>query len=231
MSRECVQCNEKDRINRHELMASMVNIIYESADIILSLNLPRKYTSTHNDESATIYIGVGHNYIKRLLETSEVIETESEVTGKWVEMNGKYEIHLKLSVSTEKNPNAAIRNNIFCKELGAVLESIALAETTLLKLHPQLASTKIFIHFESTDPRYERVEYWHRLGHWAPECLVDPHKETTKRNNKEITRGNKNHDLHKEDDGYYRMPSDGKRKLKRKQHERRPPHMCQACQK
>lgn len=56
-------------------------------------------------------------------------------------------------VSTEKNPQAEIR-----KELGA--------ETTLLKLHPELGSTKIFVHFKFIDPNYNRTEYWNRLAYW-----------------------------------------------------------------
>ena len=219
MSKECIQCSAKDRINHHELNPSMVDIVYESANTIFSFDLPRKYTSTHNDDPPTIYIGVGHKYIDRLLNTAEVIQEQTQILGKWVEKNGKYEIHLKLFVSTKENPNAVIRNAIFCAELGSVLESIALAETTLLRLHPHLASTKIFVHFKSIDPKYDRIEYWHRLGHWAPKCLTDT-KQEHKRHNDNV---NKKHIKEKSFD-------EDRRKDKRRHHQCSP-QICQSCQR
>ena len=212
MSKTCVQCSAKDRINHHQLDPLLANTIYESADMIVSLSLPRKYTSTHNDEPPAINTGIGHNYIDRLLNTTEVIENQTEVLGKWIQNNGKYEIHLKLAVSTEENPDVVIRNNIFCSELDTALEAIALAETPLLTLHPELASTKIFIHFQSIDHKYNRVEYWHRLGHWAPKFLCDQSNEQIHNN------PNKRKD-------------DKLEKHKKTHYERRPPQMCQSCQK
>ena len=92
---------------------------------------------------------------------------ETEILGKWSKKNYKYRIKLTAIVSTEKNPQAAIRNIIICKELGVVLEGIAFAETALLKLNPCLKNTKIYVHFKSIDPAYDRVEYWGKLGYWS----------------------------------------------------------------
>lgn len=169
MSKQCVNCNFVDKTNQHRLDPSLLNIIYESSKMITSLSLPRKYTTTHNDVPPSLYIGIGHNYNNRLLSTEEVIKNQTEVLGKWKQKdNGKYEIHLIAFVSTDKNPQAEIRNNIICRELGVVLETIAFAETALLESCPNLASTKIFVHFKSIDPKYNRTEYWDRLCHWKP---------------------------------------------------------------
>lgn len=164
--KECVQCTKEDRKNQNRLDPLLLNIIYEDSEQITSLCLPRKYTTTHNDVPPTLFAGIGHEYNKRLLSTEEVIKNQTEIIGKWVKKDCKYEIHLKAIVSTKENPQAEIRNMIICRELGTVLESIAFAETALLKLHPELKSTKIFVHFKSIDPKYNRTEYWHRLGYW-----------------------------------------------------------------
>jgi hypothetical protein len=166
MSQECVQCSKDDKKNQHRLDPLLLNIIYESSDMITSLCLPRKYTTTHNDVPPTLFTGIGHQYNKRLLSTEEVIKNQTQITGKWVKKDCKYEIHLKAYVSTKENPQTEIRNLIICKELGVVLESIAFSETSLLKLHPELKSTKIYVHFKSIDLKYDRTEYWHRLGYW-----------------------------------------------------------------
>ena len=106
--------------------------------------------------------------IKKLLQSEEEITTESSVIGKWVKVSdNKYEIRLRVLVSTKGNPVAPIRNIIFCKELGVVLEGIAFAETCILSKYPDLKNTPIFVHFKSIDENYNRVEYWGKLKYWC----------------------------------------------------------------
>lgn len=163
----CVKCSKENKKNTHRLKPLLAPITYECSDIITKFSLPRKYTNTHNDETAEIYLSVGREYNKILLSSEEAVKVQSQVVGKWVKVGDKYEIHFKVLVSTEKNPQAFIRNKIFCEELAPVLEGFALAETALLKLYPCLGNTKIFVHFKSIDKAYDRVEYWHKLKYWA----------------------------------------------------------------
>ncbi len=167
MSKPCQKCTNDDKINKHRLDTNILNIVYESSEIITSLCLPRKYTTTHNDVPPLLYAAIGHDYNKRLLSSEEVINAQTQIVGKWIRRNNAYEIHFAAIVSTEKNPQAQIRNTIICKELGVVLESVAFAETALLKLHPKLGKTKIYVHFRSIDPIYKRTEYWNTLGYWS----------------------------------------------------------------
>lgn len=164
---DCVKCSETNRLNQHRLEPLLAPITYESAEIITNFSLPRKYTNTHNDETSEIYLSIGHDYNKRMLESEEAVKVQSQVVGKWAKHKSGYAIHFTVIVSSEQNPQAFIRNKIFCEELGVVLEGFGLAETALLKLHPELAKAKIYVHFESIDPAYARVEKWHTLGYWA----------------------------------------------------------------
>lgn len=163
----CITCEKQDKINTHRLDPLYFPIIYQNARVITSLTLPRLYTSTHNDDTKQIFLSIGPKYDEILLNTPEVINVETEILGKWVKKNDKYRIQLTAIVSTEKNPQAQIRNIIICKELGVVLEGIAFAETALLKRYPCLKDTKIYIHFKSIDPAYDRTEYWGKLGYWS----------------------------------------------------------------
>lgn len=167
MTQPCHKCTKDDKINKHRLDPNILNIVYESSQMITSLSLPRKYTTTHNDSPPLLYAAIGHHYNKRLLSSEEVIKLETQIIGKWFRRNNKYEIHFEAIVSTEKNPQAEIRNTIICNELGVVLESIAFAETALLTLYPELAKTKIYVHFRSINSQYKRVEYWNTLGYWS----------------------------------------------------------------
>ncbi len=163
---DSICCTKDNRENKHRLNPLLLPITYESKDIITKLNLPRKYTSTHNDDTREIYLSIGHSYNERLLSSTEAVKVESQIIGEWIKKKGKYEIRLVAYVSTKKNPQAEFRNKVICAEMSPVLEGIALAETCLLKMHPELIKTKIYIHFKSIDKRYDRVEYWGRLSRW-----------------------------------------------------------------
>lgn len=163
----CIKCSKKDKSNQNRLNPLSLPITYESKDIINKFTLPRKYTSGHNDKTKEVYLSIGHNYNKQILQSEEEITTESSVIGKWVKVSdNKYEIHLRVLVSTKNNPITPIRNIIFCKELGVVLEGIAFAETCILSKYPNLGNTPIFVHFKSIDKNYNRVEYWSKLKYW-----------------------------------------------------------------
>lgn len=165
---KCIKCSRVDKSNQHRLDPLLLPITYESSELIDKLELPRKYTSSHNDDTKEIYISIGHNYNKRLLSSEEEITTQSAVIGKWVEVDRKkYEIHIRVLVSTPQNPQSEIRNTIFCRELGTVLEGIAFAETALLNNNPYLRKTPIIVNFKSIDGKYNRVENWHTIGYWS----------------------------------------------------------------
>lgn len=166
MSKICERCPDKDRTNQDRLDPLLFPITYGSNQIITELSLPRRYTSIHNDQLKTIYLSIDHKYNKAMLESEEAVKVQSQVIGRWEKKDGKYRILLTVIVSSPENPQAEIRNFIFCKELGPVLEGIALAESALLKLKPRLSKTKIYIKFKSIDPSYQRVEYWKTLGYW-----------------------------------------------------------------
>lgn len=159
----CNDCSIENRKNTHRLNPLLCPITYECSNIITNFSLPRKYTNIHNDQTREIFISVGKNYNKTMLSSPEAINVESQIIGKWIKKN---QIVLQAIISTEKNPQAQIRNTIICNELGTVLEGIALAETALLKLHPKLGNTKIYVNFKSIDKKYNRVEYWGKLKNW-----------------------------------------------------------------
>jgi hypothetical protein len=52
------------------------------------------------------------------------------------------------------------RYGIFCHELPLALEAIRYGDGALFKQNPQLDKTPVFIHFKSTDKRFNKVEKW-----------------------------------------------------------------------
>jgi hypothetical protein len=204
---KCVQCSEEQRTNKHLLQLQYLSLTYGSTNMINELSLPRKYTTTHQDFPIKLFLSVGHEYDSCLIANDP---DKERVTGEWLKKDNKYEIHLEALVSDAQHPNAEERNKEFCNYMSIVLETIGFAETHLLLSHPKLAATRIYIHFKSNDPAYDRVEYWHRLGYWAQKCIkADEIPEKPKKSKK--------HD----DCGCSKKP--------KKHYERRPPQMCPSC--
>lgn len=195
MSASCIQCSETNRTNKHYLKPFSLSINYGSADIMTSLELPRRYTSAYRD------ISVGHEYNNKILQHGDIIKRQNQIVGEWIKNNGKYEIHLNVIVSSDQNPDASTRNKTFCDKLSLTLESIAFAETALLKLHPSLASTRIYIRFHSLESKYNRTEYWHRLGYWVVDTMRDL-SEVPSKHNSERQKDSENSEKNKHENDY-----------------------------
>jgi hypothetical protein len=164
--------SEPEKLNSHRLEPTKVLINYDSTDAIGGLHLPRKYTWVSH------HISVGKEYDQKLMARAH---DETYVTGEWVRLQTKdsrdtkpkYEIHLKVNISTERSPNIEARTKYFRDRLGLILEEIAFAETALLKAHPSHARVGIVIDFLAKDKASNKTEYWHRLGYWTPDSMRD----------------------------------------------------------
>jgi hypothetical protein len=172
----CIQCNDVDRSNQHRLDLSSFTTRYESSYIKDHLDLPRRYTCTYHKKIGSLYIG--HDYNKDLLSSAN---HQSGITGKWIKINNKYEIHFKVLLSTKDNTNSHSRNKSFCKKLSVVLESIANTELLLLKEYPHLGNTRILVYFQSIDNNYDRVENWHSLKYWTQHHIKEESKRSKKK--------------------------------------------------
>lgn len=179
MSVKCQFCSKEQRVNRHQLQLPLLSLTYGSANMINELSLPRKYTTTHRDVPIKLFLAIAHELDQSLIAADPDIQ---RVTGEWIKKSGKYEIHLKALVSDATHPNAEERNREFCNFMSIVLETIGFGETHLLLTNPALANTRIYIHFESNNPVYNRVEYWGRLGYWSKKptkCHCDSDSESS----------------------------------------------------
>lgn len=148
---------QMSRTNHHLLKPKMVSIKFDSPETITNLNFPRTYTWL----SHRVFIGDSYNsdYMDKV--------SDNYVIGDWVSVNNSKEIHLQVMLKPTLSKEN--REKFLTEQIGLILEEIAYAETALLTLHPSLASTKIMIQSQDSS----EYEYWHRLGHWAPESLRD----------------------------------------------------------
>ncbi|MDP4092108.1 MAG: staygreen family protein [Bacillota bacterium] len=123
--------------------------------------IPRRYTLTHSDVSAELFLTVGPEYAY-----DKITKMRDEVLAEWRTVNGQYYLNVYCYVDGgEFSPSvSAIRNSVFVKELPLAMEAIRYGDRAFFITHPILGYSPIFINFSSTNPYLNRVEYWGRMN-------------------------------------------------------------------
>ncbi len=122
----------------------------------------RKYTITHSDITAELFVFVAQAYAE-----DQVTRMRDEVRIAWEQ----YRKGLALigSVLVEGNGvigNAYIRNKIFYNEMPTALQALRQADRFLFEKDPALDNTAIFIHFISSNPIYSKTYDFGVIGNY-----------------------------------------------------------------
>ncbi|MEG2109396.1 MAG: staygreen family protein [Clostridium sp.] len=113
----------------------------------------RKYTMTHSDETADLFVTVGLNYAEDRID-----KIRDEVKLEWIEEDGKLILYGEVLIDGEGiSGNERIRNNIFMKEMPLALQSVRYGDRELFENNEHLDCAIILIHFKSDIPKYDRV--------------------------------------------------------------------------
>ena len=123
------------------------------------LTLPRRYTLTHSDMTGNLFLSIGSEYNTE--ETSKLYtrlmrdEVLAELSGEGDRLVFRIYCHVSGGVIVG---TAKWRYEI--SELSLVLEAIRYSDQVLFKHNPELDNAPVFIHFESNDRRFNKVENW-----------------------------------------------------------------------
>ncbi|QHQ61487.1 hypothetical protein Ana3638_12460 [Anaerocolumna sedimenticola] len=115
--------------------------------------IDRKYTITHSDITAELFVFVAQNYAE-----DQITRMRDEVRVAW-EQNRKG-LALIGSVVVDGNGvigDAYIRNNIFYKEMPTALQALHQADRFLFAKNLNLDNTPVFIHFISSNSIYDKT--------------------------------------------------------------------------
>jgi len=116
----------------------------------------RKYTLTHSDITAELFLTVGLQFAYDKFNSMR-----DEVLAEWKYYNGNPFLYAYVYVDGQFGPAvSAVRNAIFRRELPLALEAVRWGDRTFFIAHPELDNAPIWIHFDSTNPEYNRFEYW-----------------------------------------------------------------------
>ena len=121
--------------------------------------LPRRYTLTHSDRTGELFLTIGNEYDKKQIAGLYTRLMRDEVLAELVSSNNATELKTYCHVSGGLTFGpAAWRFKIFQSELPLVLETIRYGDRVLFERNPELDKVEVFVHFQSKNSKYHRVE-------------------------------------------------------------------------
>jgi len=123
--------------------------------------VPRRYTLTHSDSTGDLFLTIAPEVDSQQISGWYTRLMRDEVTAEWQEAEGGPALHVFCHVSGGAVlGTAAMRDEIFRRELPLVLEALRHGDSALFQARPELDSAPVWLHFESSNARYRKVERW-----------------------------------------------------------------------
>ena len=122
---------------------------------------PRRYTLTHSDSTGDLYLTVGADYDEAQISGWYTRLMRDEVLAEWQRDEHGPSLHVHCHVSGGLVFGAAgWRDAIFRRELQLVLEAFRFGDGRLFETHPELDQAPVWVHFHSTQRRYDQTQRW-----------------------------------------------------------------------
>ena len=128
--------------------------------------LPRRYTLTHDDRTAELFVTIGAEYDQEALSRPQTREMRDEVLAELIDGEPPRLI-VSCLVDGEDLPgkaaNPARRRRIFRKEMPFALAVIRYGDRFFFERHPELDEARVSVEFRSTDPRFGGQKEYGRI--------------------------------------------------------------------
>lgn len=116
----------------------------------------RKYTLTHSDITADLFLTIGLEYAY-----DKVGVLRDEVIAEWRTDDGYPFLYVYVYINSQMDPAiSAKRDEIFRRELPLALQAIRYGDQGFFDTYPNLEQAPIWIYFDSYNPEYVRFENW-----------------------------------------------------------------------
>lgn len=124
--------------------------------------LNRKYTITHSDKTADLFVFVAQSYAEdQVTKMRDEVRVSWEKTEKGIVLIGSVTVDAKGILG-----NSNIRNKIFYKEMPTALQALYQADRFLFNKEPYLDNTPVKIHFISSNPIYNKTYDFGVIGNY-----------------------------------------------------------------
>ena len=125
------------------------------------LSLPRRYTLTHSDITGALFLSIGSEYDRKPISKLYTRFMRDEVLAE-ISHDGDnlvFRVYCHVSGGFIFG-TAKWRYNVFQSELPLVLEAIRYGDRSIFDQEPKLDTIPVFVHFNSKDSRFNKVEEW-----------------------------------------------------------------------
>ena len=139
------------RLNPGKLTVEYRGDVTETAPVI-----PRRYTLTHSDFTAELFLTIAPDFAYDQLN-----EMRDEVLGEWIASPEGYRYYVYLQAEGQNGlGGAAIRREIFRRELPLAFEAIRYGDRTFFEAHSGSDHIPIIVFYLSSKPERNETEYW-----------------------------------------------------------------------
>ena len=126
---------------------------------------PRRYTLTHSDLTGDLHLTIGPDYNLNQISGWYTRLMWDEVLAEWKDNQDRPSLHVYCHVSGGLVfGRAGWRDAIFRSEMPLVLEAIRYGDRALFAANPRLDDAPVFVHFQASQPRYNKTEAWGTLA-------------------------------------------------------------------
>lgn len=123
----------------------------------------RKYTVTHSDTTAELFVFIASNYAE-----DQVTKMRDDVKVAWEQTDMGLALVGSVVVDADGvNGNPEVRNTIFYNEMPTALQALRQADRFLFEANPALSSAPVYIQFISDTPAYNKTYYWGSIGNYT----------------------------------------------------------------
>ncbi|TLS36145.1 hypothetical protein FCL54_17105 [Pseudalkalibacillus caeni] len=142
----------------HEFDPAKLTVEFRSGVSLESPLAGRKYTLTHSDQTGQLFLTIAPYFAEDKIDK----KSRDEVLAEWCILNGKFVLFCYCYIGGVEmgETAAALRFDIFQKELPLALKAIRYGDSGLFLSNPELDFATILIRFESAFPQYRMVQYW-----------------------------------------------------------------------
>ncbi|WP_173918160.1 staygreen family protein [Halobacillus sp. Marseille-Q1614] len=119
---------------------------------------PRRYTLTHSDYTAELFLTIGPKYAFDKLNPMR-----DEVLGEWAQTGRSYNYWVYIYVDGEgpfHKDTVTLRNYVFRRELPLALQAIRYGDREFFAAHPGFDTLPIIVYFISVSPQFNKKEFW-----------------------------------------------------------------------
>ena len=124
----------------------------------------RCYTLTHSDFTGELFLSIGLVFDKNAISGFYKRMMRDEVLAEWLKEGNDYSLHIYCHVRGGIIiGTAGWRNSIFKREMPLVIKCTYKGDKHLFESHTILENAPLFVHFQSTNRKYNRIEEWGKM--------------------------------------------------------------------